>query len=63
MSLPYFVIGVGGSAAHLAWQLCTLNVDIPEECGKKFFVSTGVPVICRAVAFQVLMSFEYPVEQ
>ncbi|KAI0724919.1 UbiA prenyltransferase family-domain-containing protein [Fomitopsis betulina] len=42
MSLPYFVIGVGGSAAHLAWQLCTLNVDIPEECGKKFFSNSYI---------------------
>ena len=38
-SLPYFVIGVGGSALHMFWQLGTLDVDVPEDCARKFNVS------------------------
>ncbi|KAI0724917.1 UbiA prenyltransferase [Fomitopsis betulina] len=36
MPLPYFVIGVGGCALHILWQLRTLNVDVPEDCWNKF---------------------------
>lgn len=39
MPLPYFVIGVGGCALHILWQLRTLNVDVPEDCWNKFNVS------------------------
>ncbi|KZT64162.1 hypothetical protein DAEQUDRAFT_769914 [Daedalea quercina L-15889] len=28
MSLPYFIIAIGGAALHLLWQMCTWN---PED--------------------------------
>ncbi|THV03622.1 UbiA prenyltransferase [Dendrothele bispora CBS 962.96] len=34
--LAYFIISVGGTAAHFAWQLGTLDVDDPTDCWKKF---------------------------
>ncbi|EJD42205.1 UbiA prenyltransferase [Auricularia subglabra TFB-10046 SS5] len=36
----YFGVTVGGTAAHVAWQLMTLDVDSPSDCFKKF-VSNG----------------------
>ncbi|TFY67385.1 hypothetical protein EVJ58_g1659 [Rhodofomes roseus] len=36
MALPYFVLGVGGCALHMVWQLGTLDVSAPEDCWKKF---------------------------
>jgi len=32
----YFLISVGGPAAHLLWQLVTLDVNVPEDCWRKF---------------------------
>lgn len=32
----YFALSVGGCAAHLVWQLLTLDVDSPEDCWSKF---------------------------
>ena len=34
----YFTISVGGCAAHLFWQLVTLDPDVPEDCWAKFDV-------------------------
>ncbi|KAH7922350.1 UbiA prenyltransferase [Leucogyrophana mollusca] len=34
--LPYFLISVGGAAAHLGWQIGTLNPDDAKDCWKKF---------------------------
>ncbi|KAG6815765.1 hypothetical protein H0H93_009059, partial [Arthromyces matolae] len=28
----YFVISIGGLAAHLIWQLVTVDLDVPESC-------------------------------
>ncbi|KAH9934349.1 UbiA prenyltransferase family [Fomitopsis serialis] len=36
MPLPYFVIGVGGCALHMIWQLGTLDVGIPQDCERKY---------------------------
>ncbi|KZT02375.1 UbiA prenyltransferase [Laetiporus sulphureus 93-53] len=35
-SAVYFVLAVGGCAAHLSWQLLTLRADNPEDCWRKF---------------------------
>ena len=35
----YYILSVGGVAAHLAWQLGTLDVNEPADCWKKFNVS------------------------
>jgi len=32
---PFFAISIGGTAAHVAWQLYTVNLDIPESCWGK----------------------------
>lgn len=40
--LPYFAISVGGTAAHLLWQLGTLDVDSPADCWNKFDVSNNL---------------------
>lgn len=34
--LPFYLISVGGAAAHLAWQLRTVNYDDPKSCWQKF---------------------------
>lgn len=34
--LPFYLISVGGTAAHLAWQLRTVNYDDPKSCWQKF---------------------------
>lgn len=36
---PYFAISVGGTALHIIWQLVTLDVEDPKNCGHKFVVS------------------------
>lgn len=43
LGIEFFVISVGGCAVHLAWQLRTLDVEDPKDCGKKFLVS-GEPI-------------------
>ncbi|EPQ51234.1 UbiA prenyltransferase [Gloeophyllum trabeum ATCC 11539] len=30
--LPYFLVSVGGGGLHLMWQLCTLNLAVPNSC-------------------------------
>lgn len=42
----FFIIGVGGTALHLAWQLITLKPDVPEDCWVKFKV-LPVPLVNR----------------
>ncbi|KAF5382003.1 hypothetical protein D9615_004344 [Tricholomella constricta] len=32
----FFVISVGGCTVHLIWQLVTLDVEIPKNCGRRF---------------------------
>lgn len=34
--LPFYLVSVGGAAAHLAWQLRTVNYDDPKSCWEKF---------------------------
>ncbi|KAI7862895.1 4-hydroxybenzoate polyprenyl transferase [Spinellus fusiger] len=34
--LPFYLLSVGGTAAHLAWQLRTVNYEMPSECWSKF---------------------------
>lgn len=45
----YFLITVGGTGAHVVWQLVTLNVDDPADCFDKFVVRverTGTGCAC-----------------
>jgi 4-hydroxybenzoate polyprenyltransferase len=32
----YFVVSVGGTAAHLVWQFYTVNLDVPSSCWTNF---------------------------
>ncbi|KAJ7061046.1 4-hydroxybenzoate polyprenyl transferase [Mycena amicta] len=34
--LPYFILSVGGAAAHLVWQGMTVDLDVPESCWRNF---------------------------
>ncbi|KAL1920701.1 uncharacterized protein VTP21DRAFT_1078 [Calcarisporiella thermophila] len=34
--IPFYLVSVGGSAAHLAWQLRTVRYEDPKDCWKKF---------------------------
>ncbi|KAG6852713.1 hypothetical protein C0991_009623 [Blastosporella zonata] len=34
----YHLVTVGGSAAHLMWQLVTLKPEVPADCWQKFKV-------------------------
>lgn len=33
--MPYFVLSVGGTAAHLVWQFATVDLDEPASCWSK----------------------------
>ncbi|TIB73999.1 4-hydroxybenzoate polyprenyl transferase [Wallemia mellicola] len=35
-TLPFYLLAPGGAAAHLAWQLKTVNLDSPSDCWLKF---------------------------
>ena len=32
----FYAISVGGAAAHLAWQLTTVDYNDPRDCWRKF---------------------------
>ena len=34
--LPFYLISVGGAAAHLAWQLKTVNYNDTKSCWERF---------------------------
>ncbi|GLB39545.1 putative ubiA prenyltransferase family protein [Lyophyllum shimeji] len=34
--LPYFLLSVGGTAAHLAWQFMTVDLEVPSSCWENF---------------------------
>jgi len=36
MGMIYYVVSVGGGAAHFVWQLTTLNIDNPQICRRLF---------------------------
>lgn len=38
--LPFYLISVLGTAAHLTWQLRTVNYDSPADCWAKFKSNT-----------------------
>ncbi|KAI8384678.1 UbiA prenyltransferase family-domain-containing protein [Radiomyces spectabilis] len=38
--LPFYALSVCGTAAHLAWQLKTVNYDVPADCWAKFKSNT-----------------------
>lgn len=38
----YFTVSVGGCAAHLWWQLGTLDVNEPKDCWQKFYVRVSI---------------------
>lgn len=43
---PFFAISIGGTAAHVAWQFYTVDLDIPESCwGKIDIVNHGLSVL------------------
>jgi 4-hydroxybenzoate polyprenyltransferase len=42
--LAFYTISVMGSALHIAWQLATVRIDSPEDCGSKFAVRIAFPL-------------------
>ncbi|XP_006455082.1 hypothetical protein AGABI2DRAFT_226364 [Agaricus bisporus var. bisporus H97] len=34
--LPFFIVSVGGTTAHVVWQFLTVNLDDPESCWRTF---------------------------
>ena len=34
----FYIISVIGSAIHIIWQITSVNIDSPEDCGSKFVV-------------------------
>jgi 4-hydroxybenzoate polyprenyltransferase len=32
----YFIISVGGAAAHVVWQFTTVDLDVPLSCWREF---------------------------
>jgi 4-hydroxybenzoate polyprenyltransferase len=32
---PYFLISVGGTAAHLVWQFMTVDLEVPSSCWRE----------------------------
>ncbi|EJD42199.1 UbiA prenyltransferase [Auricularia subglabra TFB-10046 SS5] len=44
----YFTITVAGTAAHVAWQLITLNVNDPSDCFDKFVANGNLGYIVTA---------------
>jgi 4-hydroxybenzoate polyprenyltransferase len=41
--MSYFIVAVGGTAAHLAWQFMTVDLKAPHSCWREFkfvFLST-----------------------
>ncbi|KAI7858900.1 UbiA prenyltransferase family-domain-containing protein [Circinella umbellata] len=43
--LPFYLISVGGAAAHLAWQLKTVNYDDAKSCWERFHSNQRVGAI------------------
>jgi 4-hydroxybenzoate polyprenyltransferase len=47
----YFVISVGGTAAHVTWQFMTVDLDVPHSCWREpsvIYISANVILIyCR----------------
>lgn len=39
----YFIVSVGGTAAHLLWQYMTVDLGIPKSCWSEFFFSKTPP--------------------
>ena len=33
---PFFIVSVGGAAAHLSWQISTVDLSNPKDCLAKF---------------------------
>jgi len=31
----YFIISVGGTAAHIVWQFMTVDLDVPRSCWRE----------------------------
>jgi 4-hydroxybenzoate polyprenyltransferase len=43
--LPYYIVTIGGTSLHLAWQLITLKPHEPADCWKKFQVRRSVELV------------------
>jgi len=56
---PYFIVTVGGTAAHLAWQLLTLDPDNAEDCWVKFKSNGNLGYITWA---GMLLDYAYKVQ-
>jgi 4-hydroxybenzoate polyprenyltransferase len=41
----YFILTVGGAAAHVMWQFMTVDLKVPHTCWREFFIISG---LCQA---------------
>ncbi|KAG5642152.1 hypothetical protein DXG03_003556 [Asterophora parasitica] len=48
LGAEFFIISVGGCAVHLTWQLVTLDVENPKDCGAKFVANGDLGYIVTA---------------
>ncbi|TFK53309.1 hypothetical protein OE88DRAFT_1733257 [Heliocybe sulcata] len=44
----YYVVAVGGTAAHLSWQLITLDIKDGQDCQRKFDANTHIGFMVAA---------------
>ncbi|PCH41911.1 UbiA prenyltransferase [Wolfiporia cocos MD-104 SS10] len=44
----YYAVSVGGCAAHLLWQLITVDLNVPEQCWRKFLANGDLGYIVLA---------------
>lgn len=55
----YFVISVGGAAAHVTWQLYTLDFHNKQECDRKFRVSFPIHQGCAQAGINYTWTVEW----
>ena len=57
---PFYAVSVGGTAAHLGWQVGSVNLSKPQDCLKVFRSNKhlGLIVLCGILASAVVSSAE-----
>ena len=56
LSGTVYDVGVGLAAAHMAWQIGTVNIDDPADCHRKFVSNQwlGAAVFASIVAARAM---------
>ena len=57
---PFYAVSVGGTAAHLGWQVGSVNLSKPQDCLQVFKSNKqlGLIVLCGILASAVVSSAE-----